>query len=550
MNILKGDPSSDSIENGNMISSDPKSSENAVLGEVISGAVSGAIELKLKEDSEEVRIGYPVVVEGKKFDFYCMLSDICFPGSNAVTMLANAERLRSTIPSSMIETARGRTFFSTAMLQCLLMIEKTSGKTYQFETLPPYFSSGRLANEEDVNQVYIADRPELHQTIGTLRGVPKFEIPIDFKTLIEVPFGIFGRTHSGKTFLNKIILGNILFTGVSQVLVFDMQSEYGWRSRADRSPGLKFFFEDQVTLIRLDPVATRVGDADLLIGEDEITSDDLLVVFQDLSPSMVDAIFEIDSKRAGNQSLVDAIRSAPLLEENPYSSTVNTLNALARRMGRLNRLEFVVESGRGTLNNLIGYIKSNQSIVIDFGKYGGDHFAYVFVANIISRRLYNLYSRSDEASDLPHLVVLLEEAHKFLEPSVARYTIFDRLAREMRKFNLVLAMVDQRPSKIDTEILSQLANRFVLSLTDPKDIVGALTGPVDPAAWKAIVKAMPVRTVLMFGDAIKAPTAMDVLDYNELSMSTKWKVEGSSREDFRKKLEGMSEEQMEHFFDP
>jgi DNA helicase HerA-like ATPase len=144
----------------------------------------------------------------------------------------------------------------------------------------------------------------------------------------------------------------------------------------------------------------------------------------------------------------------------------------------------------------------------------------------------------------------LEEAHKFLDPSIARYTIFDRLAREMRKFNLVLAMVDQRPSKIDSEILSQLANRFVLSLTDPKDIIGALTGPVDPAAWRAIVKAMPVRTVLMFGDAIKAPTAMDVMNYNEQSMRLKWNLEGSSREDFRKKVESMSEEQMEHFFDP
>jgi hypothetical protein len=360
--FLKNNSLSDSDTEEKVIKQESDLTENAVLGEVISGAVSGAIELKLKEDSEEIRIGYPVVVEGKRFDFYCMLSDICFPSSNAVTMLANAERLRSTIPSSMIETARGRTFYSVAQLQCLLMIEKTSGKTFQFETLPPYFSSGRLANADDVNQVYLADKPEFHQTIGTLRGVPEFEIPIDFKKLVEVPFGIFGRTHSGKTFLNKIILGNILHTGVSQVLVFDMQSEYGWRSRADRSPGLKFFFEKQVMLIRLDPITTKEGDADLLIGEDEITPDDLLVVFQDLSPSMVDAIFEINASRTKGQSLVDAIRSASLADENPYRATANTLSALGRRIARLRRLDFVVEPGEGTLQNLIEYVKNDQSM--------------------------------------------------------------------------------------------------------------------------------------------------------------------------------------------
>ncbi len=96
-----------------------KETENKdkILGEVIAGAVSSAIRLKLKTDSEEVRIGYPAMVEGKKYDFFSIITDIEFPPSNAVTMLANAEKLRSTIPMQSIETARGRTFYSIAELQ-------------------------------------------------------------------------------------------------------------------------------------------------------------------------------------------------------------------------------------------------------------------------------------------------------------------------------------------------------------------------------------------------------------------------------------------------
>lgn len=532
-----------------MVESNDTIDKDEILGEVISGAVSSAIHLKLKTDSEEIKIGYPAIVEGKKYDFFCIIADISFPTSNAVTMLANAERLRNTIPMDLIETARGRTFYSEAELQCVQMIDKNTLKTSLFETLPPYFSTGRLANENDVKLVYQTEEPENFETIGTLRGVTGFQIPIDFKELVEVPFGIFGRTHSGKTFLNKIILGNIIKLGVSQILVFDMQSEYGWRSRADNSPGLKFFFEDQVTLMGLDPGTSKDLDEVLLIGGDEITPQDLIVALQDLSPAMVDAIYEINRNKTKDQTLVDAIMEAALTEPNRLAprSGRGTLTALSRRIARLERLDFIVDPGKGSLNKILSYIQTGQSIVIDFGKYGADFFAYVFVANILSRRLYQAYSEMVDMTEYPRLLVLLEEAHKFLDPTIAKETIFDRLAREMRKFKLVLAMVDQRPSKIDPEILSQLANRFILSLSDPKDIIGALSGPVDPASWKAIVKAMPPRTVLIFGDAIKAPTAMDVLLYNEQTMTKKWKVKHTGIR-FRQKLQEMSDEALDDLF--
>jgi len=427
------------------------------------------------------------------------------------------------------------------------MIDREAGKAYNCETLPPYFSLGRLANESDVERVYKTDVLEHSQTVGTLRGVEGFEIPIDFKKLVEVPFGIFGRTHSGKTFLNKIILGNIIYTEVSKVLVFDMQSEYGWQSRADGSPGLKSFFEDQVTLLGLDPNTNSQLDEELRIGEDEIKPEDLIVAFQDLSPAMIDAIYEINRVKPTSETLVQAVNNAALADPNPLRASRTTLTALSRRILRLERLSFVVDPGKGTLGNLMTYIKSGQNIVIDFGKFGADFFAYVFVANIISRRLYKSYSEMVDMTEYPRLVVLLEEAHKFLDPKISKNTIFDKLAREMRKFRLVLAMVDQRPSKIDDEILSQLANRLILSLTDPKDILQALTGPVDPGSWRAIVRAMPPRTVLMFGDAIKAPTTMDVLDYNLTSMTKKWSV-GVTTKDVRDSLNKLSVEEKKDMF--
>jgi DNA helicase HerA-like ATPase len=53
--------------------------------------------------------------------------------------------------------------------------------------------------------------------------------------------------------------------------------------------------------------------------------------------------------------------------------------------------------------------------------------------------------------------MFLEEARKFLDPAVSEFTIFSILVREMPKFNLILSLVDQRPSRIDDEVMSQLA---------------------------------------------------------------------------------------------
>jgi len=138
---------------------------------------------------------------------------------------------------------------------------------------------------------------------------------------------------------------------------------------------------------------------------------------------------------------------------------------------------------------------------------------YLFVANLLSRRLFDLYTEKNE--DYPRLVLFLEEAHKFLSPEIAPYAhTFSRLARETRKFNLILALVDQRPSRISDEVRSQLANRLVMSLKEPSDVEAALAGVPDKKMWENIIAKLPLRTVAVIGDAIRIPTVIDVLDYD------------------------------------
>src|SRR5207247_577805 len=115
----------------------------------------------------------------------------------------------------------------------------------------------------------------------------------------------------------------------------------------------------------------------------------------------------------------------------------------------------------------------------------------------------------EKNEDYPRLVLFLEEAHKFLSPEIAPYAhTFSRLARETRKFNLILALVDQRPSRISDEVRSQLANRLVMSLKEPSDVEAALAGVPDKQMWENIIAKLPLRTVPVIGGAILILTGL------------------------------------------
>ena len=73
---------------------------------------------------------------------------------------------------------------------------------------------------------------------------------------------------------------------------------------------------------------------------------------------------------------------------------------------------------------------------------------------------------------------------------------------------------DQRPSRIDDEVRSQLANRLILSIKEPNDITSALAGIRDRSTWEGVVGAIPARTVLAVGDAIRVPTVIEIMEYN------------------------------------
>ncbi|RLF61244.1 MAG: hypothetical protein DRN25_00760 [Thermoplasmata archaeon] len=478
--------------------------ENMEIGQVVSASVLDGIEIKLNiENPENLKVGYPVIVEGKEYRFYCVVEDIYTPKSKVIERIAGLE-LEKTIPIEAHETPYGIPLSCKAKLKPICLIDRNNNLR-EPETIPPYLAKVRLAIKEDVEKVYSPSEKTL--PLGNLRGV-KFEVGVDFERLTEKPFAIFGRTGVGKSILCKIVCNSIIAKDVGSVFIFDMHQEYGTFSKTDNTPGLKYFFPDKVEVFTLDPEENKEAFP-FLIDQKNISPSDIIVAFQDLSESMIDALYVIERKR-GEKDLVTAIKEA---DPDEYADKIHTssLLALKRRIERLKRFKFIKPCVNDSFSYILSLIRTKKSIVLDFGRYGTNQMAYLFIANIIARRLYSIYTESPKT--LPKLILFLEEAHKFLDPKISNYTIFDKLARETRKFNLILAIVDQRPSNIDEDVRSQLANRLILSLKEPNDVSASLSGVPDRPTWERIVSTMPPRNVLLIGDAIAIPTVVEVLEY-------------------------------------
>jgi DNA helicase HerA-like ATPase len=199
-----------------------------------------------------------------------------------------------------------------------------------------------------------------------------------------------------------------------------------------------------------------------------------------------------------------------------------TLHAIQRKFELFRRLEFLVPGEpEDAVEDIFLRLNRKTSVVLEFGRYGNLLEAYVLVANFLTRRIHRRYvSQMDKAvgkkADEPHpLAIVIEEAHKFLDPSIAGHTIFGTIARELRKYNVTLLIVDQRPSGIDEEVMSQIGTRISCLLDNEADIRAVFSGVSGAPTLREVLARLDTRQqALILGHAVPMPVVIRVRDYD------------------------------------
>jgi DNA helicase HerA-like ATPase len=223
---------------------------------------------------------------------------------------------------------------------------------------------------------------------------------------------------------------------------------------------------------------------------------------------------------------------------------VNTTAAegLRSKLNRVfNRTYIVEKPAADAVTYIINALKSGQHIILSFGDNESD-LDYLLATNLLTRRIREAWeeltnahrSHPEKAPEPRPLVVALEEAHKLLNREMAAQTTFSTIAREMRKYYVTLLIIDQRPSQIYDEVMSQLGTRISGWLGDESDIQAVLSGLAGRDALRGMLaRLQPKEEVLLLGWGVPMPIPVrsrryDQRFWDELlgSRNTKDRTEG------------------------
>ena len=502
------------------------------LGIVVSGSLTEGIHVKMDASTsvEDMAVGRYVTISGEKKRFFGMVTDVGLESSDP--------RLKYNPPDTsdplVAEAIRGIGAYGTLKVLPLLAIGAgvvglPSGPQ-PVKTVPAHFSVVSEASPADVEVVFgKEDQNQFY--VGTPLDM-EAKVCLNLVEFVKRSNGVFGKSGTGKTFLTRLLLVGMLQKSAAVSLVFDMHSEYGWEGTSEgghKVKGLKQLFPSNVAVFALDEenARRRKVNADFVvrIGYEEVEPEDIQILRAalNLTDASVQAVYQL-ARKFGRKwlsavlNLQDGEEGRHLAEElNIHESTYRNLR---RGVETLRRFPFLVpHAPEDSVRQMLSYLERGVNVVLEFGRYD-NLTSYILVANLLTRRIYAQYRERTEramSGDAPKprpLVITIEEAHRFLNPEVSSNTIFGTIAREMRKYNVTLLVVDQRPSGIDEEVMSQLGTKICCLLDNEKDVDSVLSGVSGKGELRSVLSKLETKQqALIFGHAVPVPVVLKTREY-------------------------------------
>lgn len=188
-------------------------------------------------------------------------------------------------------------------------------------------------------------------------------------------------------------------------------------------------------------------------------------------------------------------------------------------------------------NSVDEYVKSivgeNQIVNIDISSL--DDTSSEVVIKVLAKLLLDYLKCKTIKADEP-INFIIEEAHRFLKEqnnyNVLGYNIFERIAKEGRKYGCLLGISSQRPNELSKTVISQCSNFIVHRVQNPDDLQ-YISRMVPYINQNMINRLTYLQTgdALIFGTAIRLPTLVKFApanpkpDSENAKISEKWYIE-------------------------
>lgn len=548
-----------------------ENSNGSPIGYIVGGGLKANLNARLTVPPESVQEGAFVIVDSGQWRYYGLVTDILL---GATDPRFADEQSEKRFPPHLASLLHGQTLFTNLEVMPSLMLdrgpepgspeyipwteshpEETRG-VVPVKTVPAHHSPVHMAQAGDIAEIFGEEGVDGNFRIGTTRE-QEHPVCVNLDKLVQRSSGIFGATGTGKSFLTRIILAGLIKRDQASVLIFDMHSEYGPDDTSSDTgqvvPGLKSKFPAKIRMVGLGKgtmIRGKQPDYNLEIAESDIQPGDIEMLSRELNlkettPTTLEALVgtfrnrwfsEFRQMKVGTMVENEEGKKVPAPDSvaawaNAEGVNVMAAEGLRSKLNRLYSRPYIVEQpAQDTLGEMIKHLEAGQHVVLTFGENEKD-LDYLLVTNLITRKIREAWEaktnafRSSGKEEPRPLVIAVEEAHRLLNREMAGQTSFSQIAREMRKYYVTLLIIDQRPSQIYDEVMSQLGTRISGWLGDEADISAVLSGLAGRDALRGMLaRLQPKEEVLMLGWGVPMPIPVRSRRYNE----TFWK-ELSSR---------------------
>ena len=179
------------------------------------------------------------------------------------------------------------------------------------------------------------------------------------------------------------------------------------------------------------------------------------------------------------------------------------------------QIDLFTEKFLGLVRENNKYRKKAQIVILDMND-ASDEVVEVAAA-VMARLVFERMRKADPRNQMP-VNLILEEAHRYIAERPTRYAIdasriFERIAKEGRKYGVLLTVASQRPIELSKTVLSQCSNFVIHRIQNPDDLshIRQMTPFISESVLKRL-PSLPKQHALIFGNAVNIPTTFKVRD--------------------------------------
>ncbi|MBN1579038.1 MAG: ATP-binding protein [Chitinispirillaceae bacterium] len=391
---------------------------------------------------------------------------------------------------------------------------------------------------------------------------------LDGNKLFQRHAALLGSTGSGKSWTVASILERAAVLPSSNLIVFDLHGEYSKLSYARhlRIPGPEDLGKSTNELLYLPYWLLNAEEMQaMFIDRSEFSAHNQVMAFQDAVIRQKKKTLE-DLKKKEILEAFTLDSPVPFSIENVFKE-INDLNdemeqgarglKQGKFYGQFSRLlvrlrskmndrrygflfmapleEHSYESMALTAKKLMDYQGENARIkVIDFSEVPAEILPVI--VGLVARLIYEIQFWTNHDNRRP-VALACDEAHQYLpkasndNPNERRaIEVFEKIAKEGRKYGVSLFIVSQRPSDVSPTVLSQCNNVIALRLTNADD--QNTVRKMMPESLESLLEMLPIMDIgeaLVVGDAVLLPSRIYVNTPKEEPLSatidfwTKWR---------------------------